>query len=231
MVNLVLSLLLVAFFWLPLKVSKLDNFLNSPSVNLPKTGEMEPIEEPVFENPVKVENMLDSHWGVINASSDKTWAYLNFTEGKQVAVNDPKSLNWDLAFRRGKVISNGGATNPNGRAGLIDLGEVDFDSVTEAPKTGYIQDNATRTEPENAVLAKWYKYNYLTHKLSAKKNVYALRTANNKYVKMQFLSFYCSNKETGCVQLRYSYQDNGSTSFLKDKTAWVPPETAQNPES
>ncbi len=231
MVNLVLSLLLVAIFWLPLKVSKLDSFLNSPSVNLPKTGEMEAVPEPVFENPVQVENMLDSRLGVVNASSDKDWAYLNFTEGKQVLVNDSKSLDWDLAFRRGKVISNGGASNPHGRAGLIDLGEVDFDSVTEAPRQGYIQDNSTRTEPENSVLLKWYKYNYLTHKLSAKKNVYALRTANNKYVKMQFLSFYCSNKEPGCVQLRYVYQGNGSTSFLKDKTTWVPPEPTQNPES
>jgi len=29
------------------------------------------------------------------------------------------------------------------------------------------------------------------------------------------LSFYCDNKEAGCVKIRYVYQDNGSNSFLR----------------
>ena len=85
----------------------------------------------------------------------------------QVKIHDPTSLEWDLAFRRGKVISNGGATNKFGKAGLVDLGDVQFETLLEVPQQNYVQDITTRTETENPVLLKWYKYNYLTHKLTA----------------------------------------------------------------
>ena len=131
-------------------------------------------------------------------------------------IHDPSSLEWDLAFRRGKVISNGGATNKFGKAGLIQMKEDQFDAVAQVPTENYIEDTSTKTETENPVLMKWYKYNYLTHKLSPKKNVYALRTADNKFAKVQFKSFYCANKETGCIKMQYSYQHNGSNSFEKN---------------
>ena len=46
-----------------------------------------------------------------------------------VEIHDPSSLEWDLAFRRGKVISNGGATNKFGKAGLIQMKEDRFDAA------------------------------------------------------------------------------------------------------
>ena len=102
-----------------------------------------------------------------------------------------------------------------GRAGLIDLGPVGFDSVTEVPKENYVLDVSTRTDTENPVILKPYNYNYLTHKLKPKKNVYAARTADNKFAKFQFMDFYCENKEVGCITIRFVYQENGSNSFLK----------------
>ena len=99
---------------------------------------------------------------------------------------------------------------------MVDLGDVEFETLLEVPQQNYVQDITTRTETENPVLLKWYKYNYLTHKLTAKRNVYGLRTSDNKYAKVQFLSFYCDNKETGCIKLRYVYQKNGSNSFFKN---------------
>ncbi len=131
-------------------------------------------------------------------------------------IHDPSSLEWDLAFRRGKVISNGGATNKFGQAGLIQLKETSFDAIGEVPTENYIQDTTTKTETENPVLLEWYKYNYFTHKLTPKKNVYALRTADSKFAKVLFKSFYCENKETGCIKMQYVYQNNGSNSFEKD---------------
>ena len=79
-------------------------------------------------------------------------------------------------------------------------------------------DVSTRTDTENPAILKPYNYNYLTHKLKAKKNVYAARTANNKFAKFQFLDFYCDNKEVGCIKIRFVYQGNGSNSFLKSPT-------------
>ena len=98
---------------------------------------------------------------------------------------------------------------------LIDLGPLGFDTVTEVPKDNYMLDVSTRTDTENPVILKPYNYNYLTHKLKPKKNVYAARTANNKFAKFQFMDFYCENKEVGCITIRFVYQENGSNSFLK----------------
>lgn len=221
LLNLSISVVLIGIFWLPLKLVQLEDFLDSPSVNLPQKGKVAQSSalDPVAE--IDYKNMLTPRTTVINASSEKDWIYFDFSRGSTVKIHDPSSLEWDLAFRRGKVISNGGATNKFGKAGLIDLRVTDFDTVTEVPADKYTQDVATRTETENPVLLKWYKYNYLTHKLNPKRNIYALRTSDNKFAKVQFLSFYCDNKETGCISMRYTYQNNGANNFFKNQQAGV----------
>jgi len=215
--NLCVSLALVASFWLPEKLVRLNKFLDAPSVDIPGEGEMAEKEkkniEPVEE--IQHARLLSSRVTTVNASSEKEYVYFNFASGKLVKIHDSSSLEWDLAFRRSKVITNGGASSKLGKAGLIDLGPVDFDSVTEVPAENYVLDVSTRTDTENPVILKPYNYNYLTHKLKAKKNVYAARTADNKYAKFQFLDFYCDNKEVGCIKIRFVYQKNGSNSFVK----------------
>jgi len=215
LLNLCVSVLLVGFFWVPVKFVQMESFLNSPSVNLPQEGEAQ--KSNIAAAPVpSPENLLDTHLVTVNASSEKDWAYFDFSRGAVVKIQDPSSLEWDLAFRRGKVISNGGATNKFGKAGLIQMEETRFDAIAQVPMENYVQDTTTKTETENPVLLKWYKYNYLTHKLTPKKNVYGLRTADSKFAKVQFKSFYCENKETGCIKMQYVYQNNGSNSFQKN---------------
>jgi hypothetical protein len=231
LLNLCVSLLLIAIFWLPSKLDQVGEFLNSPSVNIPEEGKMskKPVEK-VEPEPAKPSNLLATQVTTVNASSEKEYVYFDFSSGKPVKILDTSSLEWDLAFRRGKVISNGGASSKLGNAGLIDLGVVEFDEVTEVPMDNYTQDMAAKTETENPVLLKWYNYNYFTHKLTAKENSYAVRTANGKFAKFQFMSFYCDNKEAGCIKIRYVYQDDGTNSFLRSGGAFKtaassPPET------
>lgn len=213
--NLCVSLLLIGIFWLPVKLAQMNEFASSPSVNIPtetKVAETENVS-PVSVQPNQ--HLLAPRNAIINASSDKDWAYFDFSRGKQVDIFDPTSMEWDLAFRRGKIITNGGATNKYGKAGILDMGEIDFNSVDQVPLENYVQDVTTRTETENPALLKWYKYNYFTHKLTAKKSIYSIRTADNKYAKVQFIGFYCSNEQAGCIQMRYVYQEDGANSFLK----------------
>ena len=230
LLNLCVSLLLVSIFWLPSKLEQVANFLNSPSVNIPEEGKM--VEKPANkvepEPKTKLTNLLATQVTTVNASSEKEYVYFDFSSGKPVRILDTSSLEWDMAFRRGKVISNGGASSRLGQAGLIDLGVVEFDEVTEVPMDDYAQDIAAKTETENPVLLKWYNYNYFTHKLTAKKNSYAVRTANGKFAKFQFLSFYCDNKEAGCIKIRYVYQDNGSNSFLRTGSAFATTSTTSS---
>lgn len=214
--NLCISLALIASFWLPEKLVALNKFLESPSVDIPGEGKMaKNDDEKVEPVTIQVENLLNSRVTTVNASSEKEYVYFNLRSGKVVKIHDPSSLEWDLAFRRSKVITNGGASSKLGQAGLIDLGPVEFDTVKEVPTDNYVLDVSTRTDTENPVILKPYNYNYLTHKLKAKKNVYAARTADSKYAKFQFLDFYCDNKEVGCITIRFVYQENGSNSFLK----------------
>ena len=196
---------------------QLESFVGSPSVNLPKEGVV-PISNTSPVQPAKSStpsNLLETKLTVINASSEKNWVYFDFSRGGVVKIHDKTSLEWDLAFRRSKVISNGGATNKFGKAGLINLGSPNFDQVVDVPIDNYTPDMSTKTETENPILLKWYSYNYLTHKLSAKANTYAMKTADSKYAKVKFLNFYCANKETGCIKMQYVYQDSGSNQFTK----------------
>ena len=219
--SLCVTFLMVGLFWVPIKMVQMENFVSSPSVNLPKKGTISgggKAGSDILVAPVKQLaslNLLETRLKVINASSENNWVYFDFSRGSVVNIHDRTSIEWDLAFRRSKVISNGGATNKFGRAGLIDLGSLNFDQVVEVPRDNYVEDMATRTETENPILLKWYRYNYLTHKLSAKPNTYAVKTADSKYVKVKFLDFYCANKETGCIKMQYVYQDNGSNQFTK----------------
>ncbi|MFQ5716585.1 MAG: HmuY family protein [Nitrospinales bacterium] len=231
LLNLGITIFLIGIFWLPLKAIEISNFFNSPSVNLPQKGKAIKQAERAQSHPDYVKNLMAPQYVLVNASSEKDWTYFDFSRGKAVDIYDPSSLEWDLAFRRGKVITNGGATNKFGDAGVKDLGVKDFETVAEVPVDSYVQDASTRTETENPLLKKWYKYNYLTHKLSAKKNIYAMRTAKGKYAKVQFLSFYCENKETGCIKMRYVYQDNGTNSFLKTSPAWAEAQAAADPKN
>ena len=231
LLNLCVSVLLVGFFWVPVKFVQMENFLNSPSVNLPQEGEAPKSTTSAAVSAPSAGNMLAAQIVTINASSEKDWAYFDFSRGAVVEIHDSSSLEWDLAFRRGKVISNGGATNKFGKAGLIQMDESKLDAVAQVPSGNYVQDTTTKTETENPVLLKWYKYNYLTHKLTPKKNVYAMRTADSKFAKVQFKSFYCENKETGCIKMQYVYQNNGSNSFQKNAIGLASSPSVSAPES
>ena len=216
-VNLCITIFLIGLYWLPVKLEQMGGFLDSSSVN--EKGKGGPSRKFGRTTAAAVNpNLLPTNTIVVDATNEEEWTYFDFSRGKQVKIHDPSSLEWDLAFRRGKIISNGGATNKFGKAGLIDLGEVSFDAVENVPLKDFVVDESTRTQTENPLLVQWYKYNYISHKLTARKNVYVMRTADGKYSKIQFLSFYCADKQPGCIQMKYAYQGEGTKSFLKDNS-------------
>lgn len=229
-VNLCVTIFLIGLYWLPVKLEQMGGFLDKPSMKDKQTNG--PSRNSNARSVAAVNpNLLPTNSIVIDATNEEQWTYFDFSRGKQVKIHDTSSLEWDLAFRRGKIITNGGATNKFGKAGLIDLGEVSFDAVENVPLRDFTADTATRTQTENPILLQWYKYNYITHKLTARKNVYVMRTSDGKYAKIQFLSFYCADKQPGCIQMKYAYQDEGTKSFLKDNSGSFTSTTiATNPD-
>lgn len=140
-----------------------------------------------------------------DATAENQWQFFSFARGSLVGEGDP--LGWDLAFQRFRVIVNGGAGFA-GAGGVVDLGEVSFDEVESVPAEGYIG-NRVRSDTVNVPLRDWYSYSYFSHLLSPKPKVYAIRTADGRYAKLQFMGYYCPGARPGCMTFRYVYQSDG----------------------
>jgi len=140
----------------------------------------------------------------IDARNREAWVYFAFSSGAAVTASQDR-LDWDLAFRRTDVLTNGGETNPAGQGGAVDLGEV---ALAEAlrPDDGYLAD-ATHDERglENPALHKWYSYNWTTHIVKSKHHTYAVRGASGEVALVTFLSYYCDDGSPGCVTFQYVF--------------------------
>ena len=159
-------------------------------------------------NPVAIGDTLVGPLTVtVDATAQDRWTYFAFNRNSALAVASPDG--WDLAFRRFYIIANGGPRF-GGHGGILDLGRVSFDSVTSVPDTGYVQ---TEADSINPAIRRWYDYGFTSHLLPTKNHVYAVRTADGKYAKIQVLTYYCGQAEPGCLTFRYEYQGNGSRMF------------------
>jgi hypothetical protein len=141
----------------------------------------------------------------IDATDSRRWQFFSFAQ--RSVVPHPGPRDWDLAFRRFQVIVNGGAGFA-GDGGALDLGDLDFDDVLAVPVSGYIGTTA-RSDSTNPAIARWYRYSFTSHLLTPRPRVYAIRTADGRYAKLEFVGYSCPGAEPGCVTLRYTYQGGG----------------------
>lgn len=142
----------------------------------------------------------------IDASDGGVWRYFDFSRGSVVEKPGPKE--WDIAFRRFGIMVNGGGAFV-GEAGVLSLGDVPFDSVSVLPTDGYVRSGVVR-DSVNSAIERWYDYGWTSHLLTPKAEVFALRTADGRYAKFQFVGYYCPGPVAGCVTFRYVYQGGGA---------------------
>jgi hypothetical protein len=107
-----------------------------------------------------------------NGSRDFTlsapYTYFSLATGAVVADS---SAAWDIAFRTTGVITKNGGQQITGT----------FDALVTAPETGYTA----------GALPSWYSYNSETHVVSPiLGKVIVLKTADNKYAKVEIMSYY-----------------------------------------
>jgi len=133
----------------------------------------------------------------LDATSAETWRSFSFKLG---AVVDGSG---DLAFKRYAIVAGPGA-------GILDLGETAFEQVRTVPADGYVV-NEGAAEPRNPAIASWYTYGFFTHVLSPKRRVWAVRTADGRYAKLEMVGYYCPGPQPGCPTFRYVYQGDGTT--------------------
>ena len=133
----------------------------------------------------------------LDAGSAEAWRNFSFRLG--AVVDGPG----DLAFKRYAIVAGPGAA-------IRDLGETAFDQVRAVPADGYVA-NEGAAEPRNPAIASWYQYGFFTHVLSPKPHVWAVRTADGRYAKLEMIGYYCPGPSPGCPTFRYVYQGDGST--------------------
>ena len=137
----------------------------------------------------------------VDATAPDVWRYFSFRVGS--VLDNPPAGGWDLAFRRYSIIAGDGV-------GIRDLGEARLEDVRTVPAAGYVA-NEGRGEPRNPAIASWYRYGYFSHVLSPKPRVWAVRTADGRYAKLEMVGYYCPGGRPGCPTFRYVYQGDGST--------------------
>jgi len=140
----------------------------------------------------------------VDATEAEAWRYFSFRLG---SIITDESKGWDLAFRRYAIITSQGG-------GALDLGERRFDEVRSVPADGYIATERAG-EPRNPAIAGWYRYGFFSHVLSPKPHVWALRTADGRYAKLEMVGYYCAGARPGCPTFRYVYQGDGSTTLSR----------------
>lgn len=193
MLNVIAMLLITSVVFLSAMNYMAENISDFESLPLPPKKE-------------KKVNKYIPHYPVIkvDAKSRDKWTLVDFSTGKFHHVEDPEkveNLDWDMAFQRTKVITNGGATDSNGRVGVINKGSIDIDEVTEAPESGYIQDTRAWGNIRNDAISGWYNYRTRTHNIESQKNVYIVRTAEGQYMKIKILNYYCKQDESACATM------------------------------
>lgn len=138
----------------------------------------------------------------IDARSRKDWAYFNFAQGATVTTSQA-APDWDVAFKRTDLLTNGGESNPEGQGGAVDLGEVTLDQAV-APGDGYLPDATNEDRGlENPALHRWYNYDWTSHIITSKNHTYAVRTNTGGTVLLTFVSYYCDDGSPACVTFQY----------------------------
>lgn len=151
------------------------------------------------------ERLVGPRTYTVDASDPDRWTFFSFARGS--VVEHPGPIDWDLAFRRFRVIVNGG-DGFQGMGGALSLGSASLDGVPVVPEGGY-EGTVARGDSVNPALERWYDYSFFSHLLSPRPEVYAVRTADGRYALVEIIGYYCPGALPGCVTFRYLYQGAG----------------------
>ena len=164
---------------------------------------------PTTPSPTEIGTEQDARTVTVDASDPGIWRFFDFSRGSVVEAPGPEE--WDMAFRRFQIIVNGGR-GMEGQGGVALLEDINFEAVSLVPETGYV--GSERNDSVNSVLEDWNNYSFTSHVLEPKPTVYALRTADGRYAKIEILGYYCIGALPGCTTFRYVYQGGGGTDVV-----------------
>lgn len=168
------------------------------------------------------------------------WYYFSFATGTFVGEGSAKPADgddkrwsertdWDIAFHRQNVRTNGGASG-KGKGGIMELKEENLASVKTVPEGKFTEDEGGNKitiafkmppVPENYAevslnkgAINWvaFVHETMSWKLN-KRNVFIVRTADGKYAKFQFVNFLNEKNKSGFLSFQYAFQKDGTKDF------------------
>jgi len=135
---------------------------------------------------------------LVDATVETEWQQLDLDTG----LDAEGEADWDIAFSRFRLRTNGGVTGPGGVQVAALEGES-FEDVTRAPDEGFAADREDSTgeggdtdgDPDNAFNSgeeDWYGYNVMTHELSPKDVTYVIASSEQRFYKFRIEDYYDS---------------------------------------
>ncbi len=147
------------------------------------------------------------------------FTYYSLRDSAIVSPADSNSTKWDIAFKGTTVLTNSGSSGP-GEGGAIILTATDYDTLSTAPESGYVQDQ----DGQPAIGRAWYTYTGPpSHAILMNSGVVlVIRTADGRYAKLKFTSYYKGGEATPSAgaqsrfyNFTYTFQPDGSRLFAE----------------
>lgn len=172
----------------------------------PRLIDDHPFDGEVSSGPLVSTQVLDGTIKLmtVDATSKGSQVYVDLDEGREMKAEEAFATNgWELAFKRFEVTLNGGAGNPSGGVWAAVLKGQAFDSLTQAPASGFQQDGSTSVF--SGVEGGWYLYDLGVHRVLAREELlYVIKSSAGAYFKLQLLDYYDAAGTPAAISLKYA---------------------------
>jgi hypothetical protein len=152
----------------------------------------------------------------VDASASDAWTYVSLRDGTVVPVTDPETdPRWDVAFSRTRLRTNGG-TSGAGMGAAAGTGATELHELASAPADGWMADAiisggdapGSTAYSGNEVLAGWFNYDPVSHVVSPRPVVFAVRTADGQNAAFRVRSY-----AGGVYRIALAFAGPGRTDF------------------
>lgn len=178
-----------------------------------------PVYSGMFQNSEAKDGSLLT---AVVSTDDKSWQQFDLDTGKDVTGDS----DWDIAFQRFKIKTNGGL-NGSGGVYVVQLEGQKYESLTKAPDMGFAADGPdsvgdagdTDQDPDNVFNsgdADWYDYSETNHTLTPKNITYVIASTERKFYKLKIETYYDKVGTPANWKLRWKQIDPPDSGFPPD---------------